>query len=172
MMTYLSQLGVPQLVTPEEMTNPNCDELSMMTYLSQYPNAKLKSGARVGPPKPSADPSKVKVFGPGIEPTGNMAGFPTSFTVETFGAGKGKVEVIVLNPKGQPEPTEVTFNNDPSLSYTVVYKPSVQGNYKVIVKFGGAEVPGSPFPVAVEFNNDPSLSYTVVYKPSMQGRLG
>ena len=53
-------LGVPQLVTPEEMTNPNCDELSMMTYLSQYPNAKLKPGAPAGPPKPSADPTKVR----------------------------------------------------------------------------------------------------------------
>jgi len=150
-------LGVPQLVTPEEMTNPNCDELSMMTYLSQYPNAKLKDGAPAGPPKPSADPSKVKVYGPGVEPTGNMAGFPTSFTVETFSAGKGKVEVIVLNPKGQPEPTEVTFNNDANLSYTVVYKPSMQGNYKVIVKFGGSEVPGSPFPVAVESGGGPGM---------------
>ena len=38
-----------QLITPEEMCNPNVDELSMMTYLSQYPNAKLKSGAPIRP---------------------------------------------------------------------------------------------------------------------------
>ena len=31
-------LGVPQLIQPEEMTNPNVDELSMMTYLSQVCN--------------------------------------------------------------------------------------------------------------------------------------
>jgi len=34
-----------QLIKPEEMINPNIDEMSMMTYLSQYPSAKLKSGA-------------------------------------------------------------------------------------------------------------------------------
>lgn len=31
------------------MVNPNIDEMSMMTYLSQYPNAKLKPGAPLRP---------------------------------------------------------------------------------------------------------------------------
>lgn len=44
-----------QLITPEEMVNPNCDELSMMTYLSQYPNSKLKSGA---PLRPRTNPGR------------------------------------------------------------------------------------------------------------------
>ena len=48
-------LGVPQLITPEEMINPNCDELSMMTYLSQFPNAKLKPNA---PLKPRVQPQQ------------------------------------------------------------------------------------------------------------------
>ena len=34
-------LGVPKLLTPEEMVNPNVDDMSMMTYLSQFPNAKV-----------------------------------------------------------------------------------------------------------------------------------
>ena len=38
-------LGVPKLLTPEEIVNPNVDEQSMLTYLSQFPNAKLKFGA-------------------------------------------------------------------------------------------------------------------------------
>ena len=38
-----------QLIRPEEMVNPNIDEMSMMTYLSQFPNAKLKSGAPIRP---------------------------------------------------------------------------------------------------------------------------
>lgn len=42
-------LNVRQLIRPEEMTNPNIDEQSMMTYLSQYPSAKLKQGAPVRP---------------------------------------------------------------------------------------------------------------------------
>ena len=39
----------------------------------------------------------------GLEPNGNVVGAPARFTVETFGAGKGDVEVVVLNPKGAPE---------------------------------------------------------------------
>ena len=39
--------------------NPHVDELSMMTYLSQYPDAKLKPGA---PIKARGDPSKVRTI--------------------------------------------------------------------------------------------------------------
>ncbi|XP_072181164.1 filamin-A-like [Diadema setosum] len=37
-------LGVPQVITPEEITNPNVDELSVMTYVSYFPEAVLKPG--------------------------------------------------------------------------------------------------------------------------------
>lgn len=90
-----------QLVKPEEMVNPNVDELSMMTYLSQYPKAELKPGA---PLRPRTNPNRVRCYGPGIEPTGVNVGAPTMFTVETFSAGKGNVEVFIENPKGQLEP--------------------------------------------------------------------
>jgi len=40
----------------------------------------------------------------GIEPTGNSVGAPARFTVETFSAGRGEVEIIILNPKGAQEP--------------------------------------------------------------------
>lgn len=42
-------LGVRQLIKPDEMINPNIDEQSMMTYLSQYPSSKLKQGAPIRP---------------------------------------------------------------------------------------------------------------------------
>lgn len=48
-------LNVPQLVKPEDLVNPAIDEQSMMTYLSQYPNAKLKPGA---PIKPGGGPNR------------------------------------------------------------------------------------------------------------------
>lgn len=44
-------LDVKQLIRPEELVNPKVDELSMMTYLSQYPSAKLKPGAPLRPKK-------------------------------------------------------------------------------------------------------------------------
>ena len=38
-----------QVITPEEITNPNVDELSVMTYVSYFPEAKLKNGAPLKP---------------------------------------------------------------------------------------------------------------------------
>jgi len=55
-------LNVPKLLTPEEIVNPKLDEQSMMTYLSQFPNAKLKPGA---PLRQRTNPSKVRAYGPG-----------------------------------------------------------------------------------------------------------
>lgn len=46
----------------------------------------------------------VRVYGPGIEPSGPVVGAKTNFTVETFSAGKGTVNVTVENPKGKAEP--------------------------------------------------------------------
>jgi len=43
-------------------------------------------------------------FTTGIEPVGNTAGNPARFIVETFSAGRGEVEVIVINPRGTQEP--------------------------------------------------------------------
>lgn len=48
-------LNVRQLIKPEEMVNPKIDEQSMMTYLSQYPNAKIKTGA---PLRPKTNPNR------------------------------------------------------------------------------------------------------------------
>lgn len=52
------------MIEPQEFLNPNVDEMSMMTYLSQYPNSKLKPGA---PLREKTDFSKVQVYGAGIE---------------------------------------------------------------------------------------------------------
>ena len=52
-----------KLIRPEEMNNPKVDEMSMMTYLSQFPSAKLKTGA---PLRPRTNPSRVRTYGPGM----------------------------------------------------------------------------------------------------------
>ena len=46
------------------MNDPKVDELSMMTYLSQYPAAKLKPGAPLKPRAPN--PSRVRCYGKGL----------------------------------------------------------------------------------------------------------
>ncbi|KAL3851735.1 hypothetical protein ACJMK2_015452 [Sinanodonta woodiana] len=140
-------LDVPQLIKPDEMTNPKVDDLSMMTYLSQFPHAKLKPGA---PLRPKQNASRVRAFGPGLEPKGNRVGAPAKFTVETFNAGQGSLEILVLNPKGKQEPCETVFNNDRNLTYSCTYVPSMEGNYKVIIKWSAKEISKSPFTVTVE----------------------
>lgn len=45
------------------MISPQVDEQSMMTYLSQYPNAKLKPGA---PVKPKNLANLVDCYGEGL----------------------------------------------------------------------------------------------------------
>ena len=45
----------------------------------------------------------------GLEPTGNVVGAPARFTVETFGAGKGDVEVTIMNAKGVQEKVVTLF---------------------------------------------------------------
>ncbi|XP_043279891.1 filamin-A isoform X2 [Venturia canescens] len=140
-------LNIPQLIKPEEMVNPNIDEMSMMTYLSQYPNAKLKTGA---PLRARTNPNRVRAYGPGIEPTGPIVGAPANFTVETFSAGKGNVEVTAEDSKGTKIPVEMRFNNDRNLTYTVSYTPKSEGPHRVRVLFGGREIPKSPYTVQVE----------------------
>ncbi|XP_061930043.1 filamin-A isoform X6 [Apis cerana] len=140
-------LNIPQLIKPEEMVNPNIDEMSMMTYLSQYPNAKLKPGA---PLRPRANRNRVRAYGPGIEPTGPVIGAPANFTVETFSAGKGDVDVIVEDPEGNRIPVDVRFNKDKNLTYSVSYTPKKEGPHSIKVLFAGREIPKSPYTVNVE----------------------
>nr|XP_036224247.1 filamin-A isoform X4 [Bactrocera oleae]XP_036224248.1 filamin-A isoform X4 [Bactrocera oleae] len=140
-------LNVRQLIKPEELVNPNVDEQSMMTYLSQYPNSKLKQGA---PLRPKTNPNRVRAYGPGIEPIGPVVGAPANFTVETFSAGKGSVDVEIVSPNGQIEKAVVRFNNDKNLTYSISYIPKAEGEHKVFVKFSGRDIPKSPFPVKVE----------------------
>ena len=97
-----------QLIQPEEMEDPNVDELSMMTYLSQYPQAKIKPEA---PLKPKTNAARVRCFGKGIEPLGNLVDAPTKFNIETVMAGNGEVDVSVINPKGQKEPVSISSSN-------------------------------------------------------------
>lgn len=121
-------LGVPQVITPEEIIHPDVDEHSVMTYLSQFPKAKLKPGA---PLKPKLNPKKARAYGRGIEPTGNMVKQPAKFTVDTISAGQGDVMVFVEDPEGNKEEARVTPDSDKNKTYSVEYLPKVTGLHKV-----------------------------------------
>ena len=70
-LTITTFLCGKQLIKPVEMCNPKVDELSMMTYLSQFPNAKLKPGA---PLRPKTNPARVRAYGPGMHEIRSVLG--------------------------------------------------------------------------------------------------
>lgn len=47
---------------------------------------------------------RVRAYGPGIEQKGPQVRNQARFTVETFSAGNGEIDVKVENPKGIMEP--------------------------------------------------------------------
>ncbi|KAJ8249606.1 hypothetical protein COCON_G00228220, partial [Conger conger] len=140
-------LGVPQVIAPEEIVDPNVDDHSVMTYLSQFPKAKLKPGAPLRPKV--VHPNMAKAYGPGIEPHGNIVLKPAHFTVETWEAGLGEVIVYVEDPEGHTEEAKVVPNNDPKRTYSVTYMPKVEGLHKVKVLFAGQDIDKSPFMVNI-----------------------
>ena len=132
------------MLNPADMVNPNVDELSMMTYLSQFLTAKLKPGA---PLKPTGNPLLVKVFGPGIQKEGVNMTMPSAlFTVDTEGAGPGKVGIHCTGPSG---PIKVDIVPSGKNTYSCSYVPSVQGIYTMEIYFSRRAVPGSPFKIQV-----------------------
>ncbi|XP_034777813.2 filamin-C-like isoform X4 [Acipenser ruthenus] len=140
-------LGVPQVIAPEEIVDPNVDEHSVMTYLSQFPKAKLKPGAPLR--SKQLNPKKARAYGPGVEPHGNIVLKPAEFTVETIDAGLGEVLVYVEDPEGHNEEARVIANNDKNRTYSVTYVPKVAGLHKVTVLFAGQNINKSPFMVNV-----------------------
>ncbi|XP_054475301.1 filamin-A-like isoform X2 [Anoplopoma fimbria] len=148
-------LGVPQVIAPEEIVDPDVDEHSVMTYLSQFPKSKLKPGAPLKPKQ--LFPNKAKAYGPGIEPHGNKVLHPAVFTVETLEAGSGEVLVYVEDPEGHKEEAKVKPNKDKNKTYTVTYVPKVEGVHKVKVLFAGQDIDKSPYTVNVAKDmGDPS----------------
>nr|XP_046153316.1 filamin-A-like isoform X9 [Oncorhynchus gorbuscha] len=140
-------LGVPQVIAPEEIVDPNVDEHSVMTYLSQFPKSKLKPGAPLR--SKTLHPKKAKAYGPGIDPRGNTVLKPAEFIVETVEAGLGEVLVYVEDSEGHTEEARVIPNNDKNRTYSVIYLPKVEGLHKVKVMFAGQDIDRSPFVVSV-----------------------
>uniref|UniRef100_A0A4W5PXF1 Calponin-homology (CH) domain-containing protein n=1 Tax=Hucho hucho TaxID=62062 RepID=A0A4W5PXF1_9TELE len=146
-------LGIPQVIAPEEIIDPSVDEQSVMTYLSQFPKAKLKPGA---PLKPKLNPKKARAYGPGLEPVGNRVLRPAVFTVDAFSAGQGQVTVYVEDPEGTREEVKAV-PNEGKKTFGVTYIPQVMGHHKVTVLFAGQQIPKSPFEVSVDkAQGDPS----------------
>ncbi|XP_047523197.1 filamin-A isoform X1 [Pieris napi] len=93
------------------------------------------------------DPSKVRVYGPGIE-AGVLATFQSRFICDTRGAGAGQLTVRVRGPKGAFR-VEMQRENQKDRTILCKFSPTEPGDYRVEVRWAGRHVPGSPFPVMI-----------------------
>ena len=151
-----------QVLEPKDMCNPNVDELSMMTYLSQFPEASLKPGA---PINSQADGSKVRVYGPGVEGGLDTNTPSAEFTVDVTAAGRsGKPTVSVESPEG---PIECSCEENTNGLFSCAYIPTAPGNYTVSVSYAGAPAANSPYKVNIVPGADASAC--LAYGPGVEG---
>lgn len=131
-------LGIPQLISGEDLANPRVDDQSVMTYISLFRNAQ---------PKKRNLASACEAYGPGL--VEGVVNDPSNFNV-TVPKGGGKLEVKVTGPKNDAKP-EVTSKVLPngSTQYQVKYTPNIAGTWKVAVTLDGDHIPGSIFTVNV-----------------------
>lgn len=102
------------------------------------------------------DPSKVKVFGPGVE-DGVLSLFQSRFVCDTRGAGAGQLTVRIRGPKGAFRmETQRETNKDRRI--LCKYDPTEPGDYRIEVKWSGQPVPGSPFSVNI-FDTQEELNW-------------
>ncbi|GIZ01212.1 filamin-A [Caerostris extrusa] len=102
------------------------------------------------------DASKVKVYGPGIEP-GVLATYQSRFICDTRGAGAGQLTVRIRGPKGA---FRVEMQRESQKDRTILckYDPTEPGNYRLEIKWSGDHVPGSPFMVMI-FDTQEELNH-------------
>ena len=63
----------------------------------------------------------------------------------------------------------MTFNEDREQTYTCVYTPASEGEYRVSIRFAGREIPKSPFRVKVQ-DQPGDASKVVAAGPGLQSR--
>lgn len=140
---------------------PGMHSVNVFYAGKQIPNSPF--GVQVSP---SSDPKKVRAYGRGLQPTGVRVGDLGDFRIVTEGAGEGVPQVNIIGPGGQQPPLELkSINNS---VFDGVYRPLKEGQYRVMIKFGGQEIPKSPFTVNVGPKKDSSI---VAFGPGLQSGI-
>lgn len=94
------------------------------------------------------DASKVKVYGPGVDQEVEV-GQPALFTIETKDAGIGTLLIRIHGIKDAFDIEAKPISEDDPRTLQAQYNPVEGGDYCVVVKWSGVEVPHSPFCVQV-----------------------
>ncbi|VDM04081.1 unnamed protein product, partial [Schistocephalus solidus] len=122
----------------------------------------------VPPGRDLVDASKVRAYGPGLQPTGVFKESFAKFTVDAKpidAVGRGTVKAIVVSPTKQR--TACIVQNQADGTYKCSYSPLEDGPHQVEVMYDGMPVPGSPFRVQVTPGCDPSR--VRAYGPGLEG---
>ncbi|KAI6171470.1 hypothetical protein M3Y97_01048000 [Aphelenchoides bicaudatus] len=135
-------LGIGRLITPEELINPNVDEKSVMTFLSQFPRADA--------------PPKGRISGVDPEPVVNR---DTHFLVEVEREGIEPI-VRVVDSEGQELQVQIKLLDGSGRRFDVSYTPKKVGKHEITVhgaheqariKLGVFTVRAVPAPTLVDF---------------------
>lgn len=70
-----------------------------------------------------ADASKVKAYGPGLDPEGVTPGKPTHFMVDASRTGKAPIDVKLADKHGKVLPRKPTIINQGDGTHEVSYVP-------------------------------------------------
>lgn len=105
-----------------------------------------------------ADPSKVKVYGPGIN-HGVLSMFESTFYCDTRGAGAGQLTFKIRGPHGAFS-IETKRERIRNRTISCKYNPTEPGKYEIEIKWSKQHVPGSPIKVVIFDTQEELLRYT------------
>lgn len=87
----------------------------------------------------------MKAYGPGLEPTGQIIGRPSEFTIDTQNAGEAPLRVQAMDQEYQP--VDVQVRNNGNGTYACRYTPRNPLRHTILIDYGGVAIPNSPFKV-------------------------
>lgn len=169
-------LGVPRLLSPEDMLASKIDERSMMIYLSEFLQAQpIKLSNGVAPSAPPAQPKpheNIQVYGPGLE-EGVIVGKVSEFYIQpSVPSPQQPLKVHLSGPTGNRLDVCVTPDSDKGV-ITCSFQPLESGTHEVNIESENGEVPPSRYTVTVlpsENGSNEGESATVrAYGPGVDG---
>lgn len=125
---------------------------SINIFYAGKPITNSPFGVRIAP---VSDARKVRASGRGLQPTGVRVKDSAMFKIYTEGAGEGVPEVRIIGPAGINH--ECHISKIDATTYEANYIPIKEGRYRIMVSYGGVEIPKSPFDVGVGPKKDSSI---------------
>ncbi|ESO10092.1 hypothetical protein HELRODRAFT_167944 [Helobdella robusta] len=141
------ELNIVQLIKAVELTNPNVDEMSVVTYLSQFPKVKLKVTASSSSTSVVSSTTTRYVTGRGVQAKGLRVGDFGVLTVHINASPGKELKTHLIVGGGKQEDTTVRQINP--TTYEVTYEIKVAGKYILTIIYGNEHVFGSPFNIEV-----------------------